>query len=203
MTIPAKSAARRRRGVTLVEILVVAAICAVLAGLLLPVLGMARAMARRTVCTSQLRQVGMAARMYVQDFEAYPLRLSSLWPAYLGDARLLVCPSDEAKGQHAGNERLEGNQYLPSGVSYDYVPRWYRAHQLGWWGIPPDYGEGKWQELTPLADCQWHWARTFRSDWWDNAPDARGWTLVLTAGGSVRKIRVEDPLEDFTPERYR
>lgn len=187
----------------MLELLVVVAIIAVLAGLLVPVLWAARAAARRTACIANLRQVGIAVRLYRQDYDAYPPRLSTLASGYLGDVRLLICPSDNAKGQHAGNERLEGNQYLSSGVSYDYVPRWFRALQLGWWNPPPNFGDGRWDELTPLADCQWHWATVFRPESWDNDPGARGWTLILTAGGSVRKIRVEDPVDDFTPEKYR
>jgi len=194
---------RSSRGFTLIEILVVIAIVAALTALLFPALWAARAAARRTACISNLRQIGLGVRIYVQDMDAYPPLLSALVGTYVTEPRILVCPNDGARGQHAGNERLEGNQYVPSGVSYDYVPRWNRAQQLGWWHPPPQYGEGKWGDLTPLAECQWHWARAFHADWWDNAPDARGWTLILTAGGSVRKVRVEEPVADFTPDRYR
>lgn len=193
----------RTDGFTLVELLVTVAIISVLAAMLFPVFSLVRKMAARSACVSNLRQVGLAVRLYRDDYDAYPPRLSALTVGYIGDNRVLICPSDAAKGQHTGNERLEGNQYLASGVSYDYVPRWIRAIELGWWQPPPNYGQGKWDELTPLADCQWHWASVFRPQAWDNDPGAHGWTLILTAGGSVRKIRVEDPLEEFTPERYR
>ncbi len=188
---------------TLIETLVVLAILAIVASILLPVLWSARAMARRTGCTSNLRQIGVAARLYREDYEAYPLRLSSLAPHYLGDPRPLVCPNDALQGRHAGTDRLEGISFLSSGVSYDYVPRWTRAIELGWWMPPPYFGPGKWDELTPLADCQWHWATAFHASWWDNDSNARGWTLILTAGGSVRKVRVEDPVAHFTPDAYR
>jgi prepilin-type N-terminal cleavage/methylation domain-containing protein/prepilin-type processing-associated H-X9-DG protein len=58
---------------TLVELLTVIAIIAVLAALLFPVFATARGKAREISCVSNLRQVGMAFKMYAQDYdEFYP-----------------------------------------------------------------------------------------------------------------------------------
>jgi prepilin-type N-terminal cleavage/methylation domain-containing protein/prepilin-type processing-associated H-X9-DG protein len=57
-----------RRGFTLIELLVVIAIIALLVGILLPVLGQARAAARGAGCLSNQRQIGVSARMYMDDY---------------------------------------------------------------------------------------------------------------------------------------
>ncbi|MCW3051327.1 MAG: prepilin-type N-terminal cleavage/methylation domain [Chthonomonadales bacterium] len=60
-------------GFTLIELLVVIAIIAILAAILFPVFAKARESARRTVCVSNVKQIGLGWMMYVQDYdETFP-----------------------------------------------------------------------------------------------------------------------------------
>jgi prepilin-type N-terminal cleavage/methylation domain-containing protein/prepilin-type processing-associated H-X9-DG protein len=64
----------RVRGFTLIELLVVVAIISLLAAILFPVFARAREQARKAACMSNLKQIGLAINMYVQDYdETYPV----------------------------------------------------------------------------------------------------------------------------------
>ena len=61
----------RRRGFTLIELLVVIAIIALLMAILMPALQRVRKQAKGVVCKSNLRQIGLAANLYAEEYEQY------------------------------------------------------------------------------------------------------------------------------------
>jgi len=64
----------QRRAFTLIELLVVIAIIAILAAILFPVFAQAREKARQITCVSNMKNLGLAFMMYVQDYdETFPM----------------------------------------------------------------------------------------------------------------------------------
>jgi prepilin-type N-terminal cleavage/methylation domain-containing protein/prepilin-type processing-associated H-X9-DG protein len=72
----------RRHGFTLVELLVVIGVLALLAGILLPAISSVRDKARKAECTSNLRQLVLAAAAYTNDFDGAFMPCASWdgWP---------------------------------------------------------------------------------------------------------------------------
>jgi prepilin-type N-terminal cleavage/methylation domain-containing protein/prepilin-type processing-associated H-X9-DG protein len=85
----------RTRAFTLIELLVVIAIIAILAAILFPVFAQAREKGRQAVCLSNLKQMGLACIMYVQDYDetfATGLVIDEQANAYVSDWRILTYP---------------------------------------------------------------------------------------------------------------
>jgi prepilin-type N-terminal cleavage/methylation domain-containing protein len=122
----------KTRAFTLIELLVVISIIAILAAILLPVFAAARRAARTSVCTSNLRQLGQAMTMYLQDsndvfpecnfsdtktgfppdthfrVDGTPIFLKDLLMPYTRSEGVFLCP--EMRGQ-ADREKLYPTDY--------------------------------------------------------------------------------------------
>lgn len=103
-----------KSGFTLLEILTVVAIIALLVALILPVLNSARAKARDSSCITNLHQVYITWRNYVEDYLDYPPSLVSLISQ--ANASIFHCPSDSWQGFNVWATRRSGHA-----ASYFYV----------------------------------------------------------------------------------
>ena len=119
MNLPARQG--RWRGFTLIELLVVIAIIAILAALLLPTLSKAEAAGLSAACKSNLHQIGVALKLYIDDSQKYPLcaatdptlpgSVVSLWDAKLlvlaaNNRDLFICPADKLAPKWTNDVRL-------------------------------------------------------------------------------------------------
>ncbi len=120
--------ARFRRAFTLVELLVVIAIISVLAALLMPAVNRARESGRATACLSNLRQIGIAIQIYVEEnSNRLPIMRDQsttttnelpgpdkVLAQQLGNIRVLKCPSDldglyeRTRSSYSWNSLLNG-----------------------------------------------------------------------------------------------
>lgn len=119
-----------RKGFTLIELLVVIAIIAILAAILFPVFAQAREKARAISCISNLKQDGLAIRMYQQDYDetvvpGYQYQdkdgceirwYFDLVDPYVKNAQIWKCPDRAARLEGAGC------WYTDTGTGRDSLP---------------------------------------------------------------------------------
>ncbi len=131
-----------RRAFTLIELLVVIAIIAILAAILFPVFAQAREAARKANCLSNLKQIGLAMGMYIQDndgnwpaqpSDGYPLANTGLGGAspfnykdsilpYSKNEQIWICPTNIPNGNLATRPpnigyHMNGNLITKTGLS--------------------------------------------------------------------------------------
>ncbi len=142
---------RKRTGFTLIELLVVIAIIAILAAILFPVFAKAREKARQASCQSNIKQQGLAAMQYRQDYDEKPagcwsgtsldkwgngpgrIWWSGLLRPYAKNTQMFGCPS-------FSNPQFYGETVAYPGNTGEY--RYHAGYGMNWYTFTSgDYGQ--------------------------------------------------------------
>ncbi len=100
----------KKQSFTLVEMLVVIAVIAILAGMLLPAIHKGRVRAKEAACINNLRQLCSGIELYRgENGQHWPPWITILFPDYIDTKESFICPIDKSRGLDGGRPQWMNN----------------------------------------------------------------------------------------------
>jgi len=196
----------RRKGFTLIELLVVIAIIAIISAMFLSVLAQAKEKGRAAQCLSNLRQWGMAFRMYADDNNDYlprrgqgvqtlneidrPTDWFNALPIYFGLSSFQIMISNNlVPAAHAQSVFIcptannpGSNYFLPYGMNMNLSP-WNLVQPAQYYQInQPTY-------VVAMADAPGPYASTY--------PSKQPYSIVARHGGQINLLFLAGEAQSF------
>lgn len=189
-----------RRGFTLIELLVVVAIISVLVALLMPSLAKARLQARRTACSVNLRQLGMAIQMYSSQYQDKMVAMwdttrSLPWYSMLREAGVVRVPVAGSVTDPWTGYAYPGCDVLKCPDVSRYAPSQIKCY----WGYNSSYaGNTRWS--TNAQGYAWNYSGYFKMNILDFPSD----TMMLTEHNMTNTGAMDSqmPLANWSIDTY-
>jgi prepilin-type N-terminal cleavage/methylation domain-containing protein/prepilin-type processing-associated H-X9-DG protein len=171
-----------RAAFTLIELLVVIAIIATLAAILFPVFAQARDKARQSVCLSNMKQMGTAFYMYVQDYdETFPLDghtsgeeswVFNLYP-YTKNLQIYRCPNDKSANWYPENRTANARftSYGTNSWMAPFVPGYSTPNTSGYTTLASVNSPASTIYCAEVAENRNY--DHFHAPWWRPNPDGQ------------------------------